>query len=70
MNKRQAKKHLKKVFMKSKTSRKTGVGVAIITQGFVDKNGKKCSPNEEGARFIAFKRAQIRYYKRDIKTQK
>ena len=63
MNKRQAKKKMNKVIAIMKTSRKSGMGVFITTQAYVDKNGKICSAMQEGARFIMLKRPKIQYIK-------
>lgn len=63
MNKRIKKKKYKKALELIKTGRKTGVGVTITNQVFVDKNGKPCNPEDEGSRFITFKRPQIKYIK-------
>lgn len=66
MNKRQAKKKLKKTMLYiKKYARKDGVNIIIKSQDFVDKNGKSCDPNQEDARFITLKRPKyiIKKYK-------
>lgn len=62
MNKRIAKKKYKKALEVMKTSRKTGIGVAIINQIAVDKNGKQCDVMEKGSRIITLKRPKIQYF--------
>ena len=64
MNKRIAKKKYKKALDVMNTSRRTGTRVLIINQAFVDKNGKPCNPQDEGSRFITFKRPKIQYINR------
>lgn len=61
MNKRIAKKNIKKASEVMKTSRKTGIGVAIINQITVDKNGQPCDAMESGSRLIRLKRPRIQY---------
>jgi len=63
MNKRQAKKNYKKALQIMKTSHQTGLGVKIINQAFVDKNGKMCDAMESDSRFITLKRPKIQYFK-------
>lgn len=66
MNKRQAKKNLKKIMTHAiRNGRKEGMGIIVKTQDFVDKNGKSCSPYDEDARFIHLKRARIIKYKKN-----
>lgn len=67
MNKRIAKKKYKKALEVLKIGRKTGVGVTITTRAFVDKNGKPCNLEDEGSRFITFKRPKIKYIKSENK---
>lgn len=64
MNKRIAKKKYKKALDIAKTSRKTGIGVVIIGQIFVDENGKQCDAMEKGSRLIILKRPKIQYFKK------
>lgn len=64
MNKRIAKKNIKKALEVMKTSRKTGIGVTIINQICVDKNGKPCDAMEKGSRLITLKRPKIQYINR------
>lgn len=64
MNKRIAKKKYKKALEVMKTSKKTGIGVAIINQIAVDKNGKQCDAMEKGSRIITLKRPKIQYFNR------
>lgn len=47
-----------------KTSTKDGYTVSIINQIFVDKNGKICSSETEGARLITLRRPKIVYNKK------
>ena len=62
MNKRIAKKNLKKAFKEMESSRGNGVSVIIKTQAYVDENGKECDPLETpNARFIQLKRSKIQY---------
>ena len=71
MNKRIAKKNLKKAFKEMESrlgrifsviSRGNGVSVIIKTQAYVDKNGKECDPLETpNTRFIQLKRPKIQY---------
>ena len=62
MNKRIAKKNLKKAFKEMESSRGNGVSVIIKTQAYVDKNGKECNPLETpNTRFIHLKRPKIQY---------
>ena len=64
MNKRIAKKKYKKALEAMKTSKKTGIGVAIINQIAVDKSGKQCDAMEKGSRIITLKRPKIQYFNR------
>lgn len=59
MNKRQAKKYLKKILQ----GMRKGEPIAIINQGLVDKNGKPCDLKAEGARLICYRRPRIKRYK-------
>lgn len=62
MNKRIAKKNLKRAFKEMESSRGNGVSVIIKTQAYVDENGKECDPLETpNARFIQLKRPKIQY---------
>ena len=63
MNKRIAKKKYKKALESIKDLSRKGVSISIMNQAFVDKNGKPCNPEDEGSRFITFKRPQIKYIK-------
>ena len=63
MNKRQAKKRMNKAMEAMKTSRRSGMGVSITTQVFVDRTGKKCDAMQQDARFIILKRPKIQYFK-------
>lgn len=62
MNKRIAKKKLKKAIKDMRNARKTGVAVMITTHAFVNEHGKECSPFDPGARFITYKKPQIKYF--------
>ena len=63
MNRRIAKKKYKAAMELMKTSTKDGYTVSIINQIFVDKNGKRCSSETEGARLITLRRPKIVYNK-------
>lgn len=63
MNRRIAKKKYKAALKKMETSAKDGITVSVVNQIFVDKNGKKCSFETEGARLIILKRPRISYKK-------
>ena len=64
MNRRIAKKKYKAAMELMKTSTKDGYTVSIINQIFVDKNGKICSSETEGARLITLRRPKIVYNKK------
>lgn len=65
MNKRIAKKKLKKVMSIMTHGSKNGVSVIIKNQAYVDKNGKECNPLENpGGRFILLKRPKIQYFRK------
>ena len=59
MNKRQAKKYLKKTLQ----DMRNGEPISIINQGLVDINGKTCDLKAEGARLIYYRRPRIKQYK-------
>lgn len=61
MNKRQAKKRLKKAIEMMKTSRKSGQGIYIKTQAYVDRYGRECDPMNGHGQFIILKRPKILY---------
>lgn len=62
MNKRIAKKNLKKAFKEMESGRRDGLSIIVKTQAYVDKNGKECDPLETpNARFIQLKRPKIQY---------
>lgn len=61
MNRRIAKKKYKKVLEIMKNSVKTGIGVNIVNQISVDKNGKPCNAMQPGIRLITLKRPRIQY---------
>lgn len=63
MNRRIAKKKYKAALQQMTTSVKDGVTVSVVNQIFVDKNGKECSAETEGARLIMLKRPRISYQK-------
>lgn len=64
MNKRQAKKELKKAVNAILHGRKNGISVSIQTHGVIDENGKECDPMTTiGARYIQFKKPKIKYHK-------
>ena len=63
MNRRIAKKKYKAAMELMKTSTKDGYTVSIINQIFVDKNGKRCSSETEGARLSTLRRPKIVYNK-------
>ena len=68
MNKRIAKKNLKKAFKEMESSRGNGVSVTIKTQAYVDKNGKECDPLETlNTRFTQLKRPKIQYIRHSEK---
>lgn len=56
LNKRQAKKRMNKAI-------KSGVGVLIITQAWIDEAGRKCDVMQKNARLIILKRPKIQYSK-------
>ena len=64
MNKRIAKKNIKKALDVMKTSRKTGIGATIVNKIAVDKNGNPCDAMEKGSRLITLKRPKIQYFNR------
>ena len=63
MNKSQSKKTMNKAMEAMKTSRRSGRGVSITTEVFVDRTGKKCDAMQQDARFIILKRPKIQYFK-------
>lgn len=71
MNKRQAKKRYKKALELMKASRKNGIGVMIVNQRIVDKNGKSYDVTkemQEDYHMVKLKRPQIRYFRQTKKN--
>lgn len=69
MNKRQAKKRYKKALEHMKATRKNGIGVMIVNQRIVNKNGKAhdvMQKPQEGYSLVKLKRPQIRYFRQTI----
>lgn len=65
MNKRQAKKRLKKAIEVMKTSCKSGYEIFIKNQAYVDKYGRECDPTNCFGRLIILKRPKIQIIKTD-----